>query len=67
LKDVKVKEVETSVLITYIYRLPDVAADYIQTFTVDPSGAITVDVQYKNNQYGNSGNSSIWKYNHVAG
>lgn len=47
LKDVAVKESGNIVEITYSYRLPDVAADYIQTYKMDGTGAITIDVQYQ--------------------
>lgn len=47
LKDVTVNDEDNGVVITYFYRLPDVAADYIQTYIIDGNGSITVDVQYK--------------------
>ena len=47
LKDVIIKEFDSKVTITYTYRLPDISADYIQTYTVDGLGEITVNVQYK--------------------
>ena len=50
-KDVTVKQAEQGVVITYFYRLSDVAADYVQTYTVDGKGDIKVDIHYqtKNN------------------
>jgi beta-galactosidase len=45
LKDVTIEEGE-QVRLTYHYRLPDVAADYIQSYTVNGTGDIIVDVQY---------------------
>lgn len=47
LKDVAVKETGNGVEITYSYRLPDVAADLIQTYKMDGGGSITVDAHYK--------------------
>lgn len=47
LKDVLIKENGKEVSIIYLYRLPDVAADYTQTYLIDGTGAITVNVQYK--------------------
>lgn len=47
LKSVEVKEENNSVTVIYQYRLTDVSADYIQSYSMDGSGAITVDVQYR--------------------
>ena len=46
LKDVKIKEENNAVTLVFNYRLPDVAADYIQSYTVTGDGAILVDVWY---------------------
>jgi beta-galactosidase len=46
LNDVEVKEESNRVSITFKYRLPDVAADYTQTYTVNADGSILVDVYY---------------------
>jgi len=47
LKDVSVDENSKGVSIAYFYTLPDVKADYIQTYLIDGTGSITIDVQYK--------------------
>ncbi len=47
LKDVSINENNEGVSIIYHYKLPDVEADYIQTYLIDGTGAITIDAQYK--------------------
>ncbi|MEN6322006.1 MAG: glycoside hydrolase family 2 TIM barrel-domain containing protein [Proteiniphilum sp.] len=47
LRSAEVTEENNSVVITYQYRLTDVSADYIQSYSVDGNGAITVHTQYK--------------------
>lgn len=47
LKDVSIDENNKGVSIAYFYTLPDVNADYIQTYLIDGTGSITIDVQYK--------------------
>lgn len=47
LRSAEVTEENNSVVITYQYRLTDVSADYIQSYSVDGEGAITVHTQYK--------------------
>lgn len=47
LRSTEVTEENNSVVITYQYRLTDVSADYIQSYSVDGEGAITVHTQYK--------------------
>lgn len=47
LRSAEVTEENNSVVITYQYRLTDVSADYIQSYSVDGDGAITVHTQYK--------------------
>jgi len=46
LTNVEVKEANNAVSVVFNYRLPDVAADYTQTYTVNTDGSILVDVHY---------------------
>jgi beta-galactosidase len=47
LKQLDVKEENNQVAIVYSYRLTDIGADYVQTYTVQGDGSVIVDVQYK--------------------
>lgn len=47
LEKVDVKEEDAVVSVVYFYTLPDVSADYTQTYTMDASGALNVRVEYK--------------------
>lgn len=46
LKNVEIKEKNKSVSVIFNYRLPDVAADYIQSYTVNADGSILSDITY---------------------
>ncbi len=46
LKNVAIKEENKSISVIFYYRLPDVAADYVQSYTVHADGSILSDITY---------------------
>ncbi len=46
LKNVAIKKENKSISVIFYYRLPDVAADYVQSYTVHADGSILSDITY---------------------
>ncbi len=46
LKNIEIREINKSISVIFNYRLPDVAADYIQSYTVRADGSILSDIVY---------------------
>jgi len=47
LKDFQIKEENSSVSVSAHYFLRDVESDYFLTYTIDPSGALVIEAEYK--------------------